>query len=515
MKALQTRMLLVLLLSLMSACASIDFDYPHSESAALSDTEDTYLGGRVKSLAKGYPGNQSGFSMLSDGIDALAMRLLLEQRAERSIDIQSYLLHVDRSGSEILRRLIEAADRGVRIRLLLDDLSTEGYDAGLAGLDSHTNIEVRIFNPFYRGFAGRFRSGLTDIGRVNRRMHNKLFIVDNQVAVTGGRNIGDEYFDARTDEKMTDLDVLAIGPVVHELSQLFDAYWNHETALPVAAFAELPDDPEAQLARLRVKFEQSRQDIQHSAYEVAVGREILDFVETDTPSLTWAPYTLVYDDPDIGVISKAKDAKSIRAPLIKSLESAQNELIVITPYFVPRKSGIERLNALSDNGVEVLVVTNSLASTDQWVVHSGYAPARKLLLEGSTKIQEVRPDRDQSGSGVVSETETHVTMHTKVFVVDKKALFIGSFNFDPRSANINTESGVIIESAEMATGFAAMVHNALPDRTYKVFLNEQGRLRWRAIQDGQELIYDKEPETTWGQRFKVGLARLLPIRSQL
>ena len=505
----------IVLLTLASGCASIDFDYPRSESTAFEGTEGTYLGKRVATLTVGQAESQSGFSMLSDGVDALAMRLLLAQRAEQSIDLQTYVMHVDVTGSALLSRLLEAADRGVRVRLLLDDYYAEGYDAGLAGLDSHPNVEGRIFNPFYRGSAGRLKSTATDFGRVNRRMHNKSFVVDNQVAIIGGRNIGDEYFDARADEKFTDLDALAIGPVVNDLSRMFDTYWNHETALPVPAFAEMPNDPDAELERLRVKFSQTRDDILDTAYARAIRQQVLAYIETDAPTLTWAPYLLAYDEPDIGVKSRAEEAKSIRTPLIESVESAQNELIIITPYFVPSKSGIDRFRSLRERGVEVTIVTNSLASTNQWLVHSGYARVRKPLLESGVAIREVRPDRDQSASGVVTETDTLVTMHTKVFVVDRSAIFLGSFNFDPRSAYINTESGVIIESQEMAEEFAAMVDNALTNRTYEVYLNDKEKLRWRATENGEEIIYDKEPNTTWAQRFKVGVARLLPIRGQL
>ena len=515
MRSSVTILSLLFLLTLASGCASINFDYPRSESVTYTNTDETYLGERVALLADGRPEEQSGFSLLSDGVDSLAMRLLLAQRAERSIDLQYYVMHIDVTGSALLRNLLAAADRGVRVRLILDDFYADGYDAGLAGLNAHPNIEVRIFNPFYRGFAGRLRSTTTDFGRVNRRMHNKSFIVDNQVAVIGGRNIGDEYFDARKDEKFTDLDALAIGPVVNDLSRMFDTYWNHETALPVLAFADMPDDPEAELARLRAKFEQSRKDILDTSYAGAVRGQVLDYIETDAPAFTWASYMLVYDEPDIGVKSKAKEAKSIRTPLADSLESAQTELIIVSPYFVPSKSGVERFEMLRESAVQVTVVTNSLASTNQWLVHSGYARTRKSLLESGVGIYEVRPDRDQSELGVVSETDALVTMHTKAFVVDREVLFLGSFNFDPRSAYLNTESGVIIESEELASKFARIIDDALSDRTYEVFLNDKGKLRWRAKEGDEEIIYTKEPETSWGQRFKIGLARLLPIRSQL
>ena len=504
-----------ILLVLVTGCASIDFDYPRSESRALSGTDQTYLGRLFADLVASKPSGESGFYLLRDGIDALAMRLSLIKQAERSIDLQYFIFKTDITGSVLLHRLLEAADRGVRVRLLLDDNAAWGYDAGMAGLSSHPNFEIRVFNPFHRGFAGRPRSALTSFGRINRRMHNKTFIVDNQVAIIGGRNIADEYFDARDDARFSDLDVLAIGPAVADTSAMFDTYWNHQIVLPVPAFAEMPEDPTAELKRVRHKFAAAREAILDTRYAAAVRQEVNDFTDIDTSALSWAPYTLAYDSPDKGVKSRADESDSIRTPLVESLESAQGELVVVSPYFVPRKSGVKRFTSLQEQGVQVKIITNSLASQEQLLVHGGYAPSRKPLLEHGVKIYEVRPDADQSGAKYVDPGDTIVTLHTKAFLVDQKALFIGSFNFDPRSAYINTESGIILQSEELAREFAAAVDTALTRRTYEVFLNENGKLRWRYTQEGEEVVYDKEPQTTWGRRFSAGIAKWLPIRGHL
>lgn len=508
-------LLLAALILWVGGCASVDFEFPRQPSSAFAETGDTYLGRKVSELSAGKSGNQSAFSMLSDGIESLATRLLLVQRAEKSIDLQYYVIHVDRTGSALLRRLLEAADRGVRIRLLIDDYYAEGYDAGLAGLDSHPNFEVRVFNPFRRGGAGRKMTNLSNFGRVNRRMHNKTFIVDGQVAIIGGRNIGDEYFDAAEDTKFTDIDVLTVGPVVPELSAMFDTYWNHEVSLPVPAFANMPDSPAAELSRLRTKFETSRTEIFDSPYAKAVRQQKIEYIETDRRLLHWSDYELVFDHPDKSMSSRADEADSIRGPLIDALEGTNRELIVVSPYFVPRKSGIDRYQILKDRGVDVLVVTNSLASTNQKLVFSGYAPSRKKLLAMGVRLHEIRPDRDQSASGDVYTTEAQVAMHTKAFVVDGSQLFMGSFNFDPRSAYINTEGGIIIKSVAMASAFAKTVTGALPERTYELFIDDKDRLRWRTLNPDGEVIHDKEPETTWGQRFNAWWQGLLPIRAQL
>jgi putative cardiolipin synthase len=507
------RTILLLVASLLSACASVNFDYPKPPSSALLDTDDTYLGQKLAGLPEQRPG-EAGFYPLSDGIDALASRLLLAKRAERSIDVQYYLIKSDITSNAFIRALLQAADRGVRVRLLLDDVFTGGYDAGMAALDSHPNFEIRIFNPFAHRSA-RFADGITGFSRINRRMHNKSFTVDNQVTIIGGRNIADEYFAARADVNFGDLDVMGIGPVVAEVSAMFDSYWNHERAAPIDAFAKMPDDPAAELERLRAELEQSRQQILDSEYAEAVRDQILEIVETDSGIFTWAPYVLAVDAPDKSFKSRADTASSITMTLRESLLSAQKEIIIISPYFVPLKTGIEGIVALQDRGVDVTIITNSLAANNHTPVHGGYAPSRKPLLKSGVRIFEFRADAEILGTQIAAEEGAIATLHTKAFIVDAQELFIGSFNFDPRSANINTELGVIIQSPELAEAAANAVNNALAEKTYEVFLNDKGKLRWRGLENGQEVVYDKEPQTKWSKRFAAGFSRILPIRGQL
>jgi len=498
----------------MVGCASIDFDYPRTESHALTDTAETHLGKQIIPVVATKPEDQSGFYPMNDGIDALASRLLLAQRAEKSIDVQYYLIKDDIVGRAFIYSLLLAADRGVRVRLLLDDMFTKGYDVGIAALHSHPNFEVRIFNPFHRGATGKAQSTFTGFGRINRRMHNKSFTIDNQITLIGGRNIADEYFGAREDAKFGDLDVLAIGPIVQEVSSMFDTYWNHQTALPAPAFVKELEDPESALNELRERLEAARQEITGSKYAEAVRQQVFRYVENDKNLFEWAPYQLVVDSPDKGIKKKAKEADSIITPLIESLRSAEKELIVISPYFVPRKAGIEGFTEIQKSGVNVIIITNSLAANNQFMVHGGYAPSRKPLLKAGVKIYEVRPDADVSGTEYVDASGARATLHTKSFIVDDKEVFIGSFNFDPRSAYLNTELGVIIRDAELAMVYSGLIDDALQDQTYEVFLNEKGKVRWRGYEDGEEVIYDKEPDTTWGQRFSAGFARIVP-KSQL
>jgi len=502
------------MLASLIGCATVDFDYPKQESVVIKGAGDTYLGKQLEGVADTYPEGYSGFFPIADGIDALSARLLMAERAERTIDAQYYLLKPGITGKAFIYALLSAADRGVRVRLLLDDMFTSGYDAGMAGLDSHPNFEIRIFNPFASRSA-RFWDGITSFSRINRRMHNKSFTVDNQMTLIGGRNIADEYFGARVDAKFGDLDVVAIGPVVQEVSNMFDSYWNHERAAPVPAFANMPDDPAAELERIRAELEKAREEIQTSKYADAVKEQILKYVETDE-EFFWAPYTLAVDSPDKGIKSKAAEAASIKTPLIESLTSAEEEVIILSPYFVPRKTGIEAFSELQARGVDVTIITNSLAANNQSSVHGGYAPSRKPLLKSGVKIFEVRADADISGSQIVATGGAKATLHTKAFIVDRKEIFIGSFNFDPRSANINTELGVIIRSTEMAEQYARTIEANIAGQTFEVFLNEKGQVRWRGYDDdGTEVILDKEPQTTWGQRFGAGFMRILPIRGQL
>ena len=506
---------IALALCLLSGCASIDFDYPRTASSAIVDTQDTPLGQSLAEFDGIKSDDESGFYPLSDGIDALGVRLLLASTAQKSIDLQYYLIKTDTSSRALIYSLLEAADRGVRVRLLLDDVFTKGYDFGLAGLDSHPNIEIRIFNPFYRGFAGKLRSGLTNFSRVNRRMHNKSFTVDNQMTIVGGRNIADEYFGAREDAKFSDLDVLGVGPVVQDVSTMFDTYWNHETALPVPAFASMPDDPAAELNRIRDGMDDWRAEVTRTVYGEALRQDIEKFMATDNSVFDWAPYELVYDSPDKGIKKRSEEADSIRTSLAESLASATKQVVIISPYFVPRKTFTESLVQLKKSGVDVTIITNSLAANNQFTVHSGYRPSRKPLLKAGVKIYEVRPDADVAGAELVAASGAKATLHTKAFLVDDREVFIGSFNFDPRSAYINTESGVIIRSEQLAAQFERAVRESIPYQSYELFLNEDDKLRWRDPRPGVDKIWDKEPETTWGQRFAVGFVALFPIRGQL
>jgi putative cardiolipin synthase len=291
---------------------------------------------------------------------------------------------------------------------------------------------------------------------------------------------------------------------------MFDLYWNHPTALPAPAFLEELDDPEAALERLRAGLEASQEEILGTRYAAAVEARMLRYVEEDNALLYWAPYQMVVDSPDKGISEKADQAERITTPLQEAMQAADEKLVILSAYFVPLDSGVKFLAGLAARGVDVTVITNSLAANNQFTVHGGYAPSRKPLLEAGVRLYEVRPDAEIKGTEFIDATGAKATLHTKAFFVDGERVFIGSFNMDPRSARINTELGVMIDDPELAAEFAGFIEQGLRNQTYQVFLNEDNKLRWRAFEDGKEVIYDKEPQTTWGQRFMAVLARIIP-----
>lgn len=496
--------------ALLSACASVDFDAPREPSFALTDTDDTQLGRNLGPEREArYP--QSGFYPLFQGIDALSARLLLIDRAEKSLDAQYYLIGDDPIGDLFFAALLEAADRGVRVRLLIDDISTSGIEDRLGPVDAHPNLELRLFNPFASRGVRAFDAW--DGLRLNRRMHNKLLVADNELAILGGRNIATEYFSLNPAYNFGDIDVAAVGNVVRESSRMFDYYWNDRYSVP---YRHLADDSFGadELARLRVRLQATVDGLRDTPYAEAVTTRVDELADTDTDEYYWARSALVYDDPD-KALGDDEEAQKITRSLVGVANAAESELLVISPYFVPRARGIEWLAGLSNRGVQIDVLTNGLAANDHIWVYGGYAPARKPLLEEGVRFFELRGNIEIEGTEESGTTDADSKLHGKAFIVDRRYLFIGSFNWDPRSANLNTEMGVIMDSPEFAGLVTDGIYAEIDDFAYEVFLNEDGQVRWRTTMDGVEKVFDKEPESSWWKRTKANLTRLLPIRGQL
>ena len=505
----------ILLLSTMTAASALlacckplpDLD-GRSISTSLDDTGDTRLGRAIAPLARAHP-DQSGVFALADGREAFAARALLARAADRSIDAQYYIWRHDMSGTLLFEELHDAADRGVRVRLLLDDNNTTRLDLILSMLDAHSNIEVRLFNPFMHR---RFRAlgFLSDFARLNRRMHNKSFTVDNQITIVGGRNVGDEYFDAGQDFLFVDLDAMAIGPAVNDVSKDFDRYWASDSSYPVERI--LPRaDPRA-IAALSSEALLVERDPAAAAYTAAIAR--LPFVQDLQASrlpLEWATTRMLSDDPAKG-LGQAADPAQVAQRLREIRGASTHELQLIAPYFVPTAEGVDALVDLARRDVEIAILTNSLEATDVAAVHAGYAKRRRPLLENGIALYEMKrrfssptlSDRGLAGSSASS-------LHAKTFSVDRSRIFIGSFNFDPRSAHLNTENGFVIESPAMAQVLADAFSNSIPARAYQVRLSDDGSLQWVERRNGETLVHDEEPGTGFWRRAGGFILALLPI----
>lgn len=501
---------------LLIGCASVDYDYPKTASTHVTKDNSSYLDQRVSRAVAARPDGTSGFYPLSNGIDALGARLRLANLAQRSIDVQYYLIKWDLTGRQFFWELLQAADRGVRVRLMIDDMFTSGYDRRLMALEAHPNFEVRVFNPFNRGPVGRSLGAVTRIGQINRRMHNKSFTIDNQVTVIGGRNIADEYFGAGAESAFGDLDVMAIGPVVQDVSTMFDLYWAHRASLPAPAFLSELENPQAALQLLRDELAAHENQLLLTPYAEAVKERLIDMIEVDGILPAWSTYKLIYDSPDKGIKGRASPEQLITAPILRSLATAEKEELIVSPYFVPLRTFTDALVAGEAKGIDIRVITNSLAANNQKTVHGGYAPYRKELLRGGVELFEVRPDLRVAGAEYVPGDSKRATLHTKAYILDRREVFIGSFNFDPRSSRINTEMGVLIHNPELAGIFLEGIERALDASVWKLSLDDRGKIIWTGTEpNGESLVHRREPKTNWWQRFMAGVYRALPIRSQL
>ena len=476
---------------------------------ALLDTGSTRLGRAIAPLAAAHPG-LSGVLALPDGRDAFAARVLFARGAERSLDVQYYIWHDDLTGVLLLDALRDAAARGVRVRLLLDDNNTAGLDPLLAALDADPNIEIRLFNPFSTR-SWRSLGYLSDFSRLNRRMHNKSFTVDNQVTIVGGRNIGDEYFGAAGDVLFVDLDVLAVGPVVPEVSRDFDRYWNSASAYPVAALVAPADaEPAGALAQRAAAL---RGTAGAPRYLDAIRNS--PFVEQLTQGrlpLEWNTTRLVSDDP-AKAIGAAQPEDRLAVQLQRLWGTPTRQLDLVSPYFVPGEDGAYALADIARRGAGVRILTNSLEATDVAAVHAGYAKWRHTLLRAGVSLFELRrswganlPDagRGRFGSSASS-------LHAKTFGVDGRSVFIGSFNMDRRSIDLNTEMGFVIDSPHLAQQLSQVLEARVPERAYEVRLDANGKLVWIERSGGKTTLHEVEPGASIWKRAGVGILSLLPI----
>ena len=517
----------LLLILILGGCASLPpgANLPKTVSTALENPENTPLGQNFSEAIHANPG-RSGFRIIPVGADGFLMRMQMIKAAQRTIDLQYYIFHGDETGRLLTGAIISAADRGVRVRILIDDGETEDGDEQVALLEAHPAIEVRIFNPFaYRGHVQFFRATeyLFNAARLDYRMHNKLLVIDNSIALVGGRNIGDQYFQIDPDSQFADDDMFAVGPVSQQLSTTFDEFWNYSLSIPSKALTE--DKPTLSALNdhrqeLKQETRQLKADGVDYVTRITSGEPFNSILNGHLP-LVWAHAQLISDSPDKKQVeSGAMVGRLMHREVAKATMAVQSELIMVTPYLVPGKEGMQLFKDLRGRNVRVRILTNSLESSTVTLAQAGYMRYRIPLLEDGVELYEIRSRIENTkGSGQTAKISAYgnYSLHGKLFVLDRKRLFIGSMNFDQRSMHLNTEIGLIIDSPELAQQvalrFEAMVQ---PENSYQLILGDNHKdLIWRTRKNGINIDYDAEPARSGWQLFKADVLSCLPIDREL
>ncbi|WP_101775618.1 phospholipase D family protein [Pasteurella oralis] len=449
----------------------------------------------------------TGIYPLNDGQDAFLARLALVETAQRTLDLQYYIWHNDISGHLLLQSVYKAAERGVKVRLLLDDNNTKGMDSLLTSLNAHPNINIRLFNPFMQRDY-RLLGYLSDFFRLNRRMHNKSLTADGLISIVGGRNIGDEYFGAGNGVLFADLDVAAVGEVVAHIETDFDRYWNSKSVYPLALIVNETSQP----FDSRPANDTATQHYLAQLAQLPFAKNL----KTGSLQFTWSPVQLISDDPAKG-LGESNIENTVLAHIAPIMQSAKNSLIIVSPYFVPTSIGVDFLKQIAQIGPRVSILTNSLEATDVSIVHSGYAKYRKALLENHIHLYELKPN-----ATVQMDPPHHLltggssaSLHAKTFSIDHRYLFVGSFNMDPRSAMLNTEMGLIIDSPTLAQMLVNRLHIHHQTYTFSVALNQNGDIYWETQEAGKNILYETEPHASLFKRICIWFLSLLPVEHLL
>jgi putative cardiolipin synthase len=501
---------------LLAGCATLSLDVPRPVSTAWTGPASPELTSLWADVLAG-PGAGSGYRLVADSLDAFALRAVLARRAQHTLDIQYYIIHADDSGQLLAREVLRAADRGVRVRILLDDIYAAENDRVLIALDGHPNVEIRLFNPWRRrsGAVGRLFDFIATGGRLNQRMHNKLYCADGEAALLGGRNLGDEYFALHPKLDFRDLDVLAVGEVAREAGHSFDAFWNSEYAVPAAAIRLARAPPS--LAELQQALDAQALRLRDSPYAAAIaGSAISREAATGRLRIERAAGRIVADDPD----KLNPRRRTVRSDLVDQLRAVTGEprerLLISSPYFVPGRDGVALLRSLRARGVAIEVLTNSYAATDVRLVHVGYAKYRPALLRAGIELRELRRRTPESVERVREQRfgSANASLHAKAMAIDGRWLFVGSLNIDPRSIVLNTEIGVVIDSPVLTEEAERMfAFTSSPEISYRVTLvpGTRATLEWRSTVGGIERVQRVEPGTNVWERVALRLLRLLPF----
>ncbi|MDI2592751.1 phospholipase D family protein [Pseudomonas sp. N3-W] len=522
MSVRQPLLALLLLASLLGGCAS--FDVPREPSQALPAASSAF-GRSIQAQAAPYQG-RSGFRLLSNSTEAFMARAELIRNARTSLDLQYYIVHDGISTRMLAEELLKAADRGVRVRILLDDTTSDGLDQIIATLAAHPQIQIRLFNPLHLGRSTgvtRNMGRLFNLSQQHRRMHNKLWLADNSVAIVGGRNLGDEYFDAEPNLNFTDIDMLSVGPVAEQLGHSFDQYWNSALSKPIGEF--LYSQPTAKdLQNTRTRLEESLEESRkqnHALYQQLMTYTQHPRMDIWRQELIWAWNQALWDAPSKVLAKDEPDPQLLlTTQLAPELRGVSKELIMISAYFVPGQPGLVYLTGRADAGVSVSLLTNSLEATDVPAVHGGYAPYRKALLEHGVKLYEMRRQPGEGGGSGPhlfrrsAYQGSDSSLHSKAMIFDQQKSFIGSFNFDPRSVLWNTEVGVLVDSPELAAHLRELALQGMaPALSYQAKL-EGGKIVWVTEDNGQVHTLTREPGSWWRRinawfSTTVGLERML------
>jgi len=526
------KILLIISHFVLVSCTSLPTGYDVRPSYAVTDASQTLIGKEAAEILGDQP-EQSVMFLINEGTDAFFARMMLIAQAERSIDVQYFIWHADLIGKLLFNQMVLAADRGVRVRVLLDDININAeVEEMVYAMDQHENIEVHLYNPFAsRGFRGA--DFVTDAFRMNRRMHNKSFTVDGKATIVGGRNIGNEYFSADEDSNFQDLDVLAVGPVVDEVGKQFDVYWNSKVVFPVKAFDHNQANQD-NLNQLRKELAEFKEAQHGSKYEQDIqdSEMYLNFKnsssETKSEKIFKGDVKVVYDDPEKSTGKTEKEIVYLKTLVSPHIEKIEKTLELVSPYFVPGKKGVTYLSEMVSRGIKVRVVTNSLSSTDGIMAQSGYARHRIELLKGGVELYELKADAKTKASRSLRRgAKAKSGLHAKTFIFDRDEVFIGSFNFDQRSANINAEVGIIYKVPAMAQYISSSIFDVgIIENTYKLELViehedvdgidiAQEKVVWIENRDGEIVRHTQQPETSGWRRFNEQIFSILPIESQL
>jgi putative cardiolipin synthase len=503
MNLLKYALAMFFLFSIVS-CATPPKEVPEPEpSYALAPAKDGPFAGLEAAFIKKHGIEKSGFLLLDNNAESLHQRLMLIDEARYSLDIKYYLWYGDDSGELIFKRAMDAAERGVRVRLITDDILLISEDENIAVIDAHPNVEVRLFNPWRQYSSRRKKKVAQTVERFNYRMHNKLIVADNRIAILGGRNLGDEYFGLNSTFNFLDIDVLGVGPVARESSELFDHFWNNPAVASASAFGhDQPEESPQEIEYADLERLKQSERLQNFPIERQNWDKILQsFVQRLHPGAS----KVVYDTLEGEGISQKM------ATIIPEFsKTAKNELLIVNAYLIPNEDMMNETRELVQKGVKIKVVTNSLASQDVPAVNSHYGPWRKAILEAGVELYELRPD-----AAIKAQTDTppivsgFIGLHSKASVVDRSRVYIGSFNLDPRARDFNTEMGVLIDNPELAQELAQVAEELMqPQNSWQVKLNDEGKLTWQSGED----IRTRQPAQSFWQRVMDVFFKIFPSK---